>query len=503
MTDALLNQAIACLRSGQLLEAEQLASQVLSKRRTNDTALALLSQIANARRQFDDAAAYIQRAIRSNAKRPEFHALLGEIRTTQGRFTDALAAFDRALKRNPKYTPAIAAKADAYLRMGEGERAVATLTPHLGGPGESPQVAVVMARALLRVGEPDRAAAIVEPHLDRSDQPLETQRAVWFVHGEACEKSGRHAEALASWTHGNARSISDFDVDRNETDHRALTKAFSATWLKSVPTMTHGDGRPIFIVGMLRSGSTLTEQIIDQHDRAAGGGELEYLPAIVGELLGTASGALNLDRAIATLDSARMDRAAQTYLEAISHVAPKADRIVDKQLANYLWTPLIAALFPDAAIIHCRRHPMDMCLSCFGQKLPPGTNPWAASLPSLGSFHRHYTTYMDHCHELLGDRLLEVRYESLVTGLESTVDRIMGHCGLETQPGCLRFWESKRTVLTLSQDQVRQPLYDTASGRHRAWGEVLDPLRVAIGKDVIEAYEADTSSTSSPDLPVS
>lgn len=167
-------------------------------------------------------------------------------------------------------------------------------------------------------------------------------------------------------------------------------------------------------------------------------------------------------------------------------------RRVDKQLGNFGLLGLVAMLFPKARIIHCRRHPLDAGLSCWTRKFAPGTNEWANTMEGIAEFHRESEAWMDHWREVLPLPVLEVRYEHLVADLDGEARRIIDFCGLDWDDRCLRFWETGRTVLTLSADQVRQPLYDRSVGRHARWGASLDPLRSALG-DAIARYEADAA----------
>jgi hypothetical protein len=155
--------------------------------------------------------------------------------------------------------------------------------------------------------------------------------------------------------------------------------------------------------------------------------------------------------------------------------------LVDKQLGNYQFVGFIYKLFPNAKIIHCTRNPLSMGLSCFSQKLPPFTNPWASTLIDIGHFYNEYTRLMRHWRTLLGNQLLEIQYESLVGDQEQMTRRILDFCGLPFDERCLRFWETGRTVLTLSQDQVRKPMYDSSVTRHEPFKSLLDPLREALG----------------------
>ena len=176
------------------------------------------------------------------------------------------------------------------------------------------------------------------------------------------------------------------------------------------------------------------------------------------------------------------DDLGRTYADRVEAVAPGAKRIVDKQLGNYQMLGVIALLFPGARIIHCTRNPMDTCLSCYAQKLPPGTNTYASSLVHLGAFSRDMQHLMTHWCSVLSVPILEVRYEETVANVETVARSVIEFLGLPWDDACLHFHESRRTVLTLSADQVRRPIYTTSVGRAKRFGALLDPLREALGE---------------------
>ena len=151
---------------------------------------------------------------------------------------------------------------------------------------------------------------------------------------------------------------------------------------------------------------------------------------------------------------------------------------------NYLNVGLIAILFPGVRVIHCRRNPVDTCLSAFTQKFPPGIYGFTSDLKSLGQAYREYERLMDYWRELAPVPMLDVQYEELVADQEGVSRRIIEFCGLPWDEKCLRYYETGRPVLTLSMNQVSQPIYRSSVGRADRFGQYLDPLRVALtGED--------------------
>ncbi len=475
-TDPRLLQAMQAIASGQPLQAESVCRSVLAERKRDDLAMALLAQACNASGKYDEAMQLIRSAIAKNNKRADYHGLLADMLTTQGDFRGALGAYDKALKLQPNHHGVIAGKANTWLRLNEPKKAKKLVEPIVKEGGEDLTIAIVYAKSLIEDGDPHGAADVLLARLPASKEPVETRRTLYFVLGKAMEKSGEHKSAFEAYEEGNKLSAGNFNLDACVRGHDDIIKAFPVDSFASMPTSTNEDSSRIFIVGMLRSGSTLTEQIIDAHPSGRGLGELETLPNILRNKFGETP----LSQAWSLLTPDQLDAMATEYLQDAS-CKTNETVLVDKQLGNYQFVGVIKKLFPKAKIIHCTRNPLSMGISCFSQKLPPHTNPWASKLHSIGHFYNEYMRIMRHWKACLCDDIFEVSYEELVENQEQTTRKILDFCGLEFEPSCMEFWKTGRTVLTLSQDQVRKPMYASSVARHAQFGTMLDSLRDATG----------------------
>ena len=470
--DPRLVQAMNAIASGQPQHADSLCRSVLSERKRDDLAMALLAQVCNTTGRYDEALELIRSAISKNNKRADYHGLLGDMLTTRGEFRSALGAYDKALKLKPDHHGVIAGKANTWLRMNEPGKAKTLVEPLVRKGNEDVTVAIVFAKSLIEDDNPAEAADVLLGHLPATSEPVETRRTLYFILGKAMEAAGEYKSALESYQEGNNLSASGFDLETCVQRHDDIIKMFPTN---SDPVKAEGTldcSNRVFIVGMLRSGSTLTEQIIDAHPMGYGLGELDTLPELVNEMLSGES----LSQMWHRCTSEQRNSLVSQYLQNAT-CKTNESILVDKQLGNYQFVGIIHSLFPNAKIIHCTRNPMSMGLSCFAQKLPPYTNPWASDLHDIGQFYNEYNRLMHHWQELVGDDMLEISYEKLVGEQEATTRMILEFCGLEYDERCLEFWKTGRTVLTLSQDQVRRPLYDSSVARHERFGNLLDPLR--------------------------
>jgi tetratricopeptide (TPR) repeat protein len=233
---------------------------------------------------------------------------------------------------------------------------------------------------------------------------------------------------------------------------------------------------PIFIVGMQRSGSTLVEQILASHPDVFGAGEIGTMP----RFMAGAPTAARADHAVPLVaDKRQADAHAAAYLRLIEGLGQGARRVTNKTLENYLHLGLIATLFPQARIIHCRRDPLDVCLSCYFQNFLDV--PFAWSLEDIAAYHRAYERLMAHWARVLPVAIHEVRYEELVQNQERVTRALLAYCGLDWHERCLDFFHTRRDVRTASAIQVRKPLSLQAIGRWRHYQAHLGPLFKAFG----------------------
>ena len=250
------------------------------------------------------------------------------------------------------------------------------------------------------------------------------------------------------------------------------------------PELGSRDARPVLIIGMPRSGTTLVEQIVSMHPEVGAGGELNFWNG-----RGAAwrrSGAAGNERPF-------LAKAAADYLRVLREIAPRAARVTDKMPFNFLWAGLIHVAFPRAIIIHCSRAAVDTALSIHQTHFHPSL-AFPTGGAELVAYFRGYQRLMDHWRSVLSaDRFIEVDYENLTRAPEPVIRRIIAACGLAWHDACLRPECNPRAVKTPSKWQSRQPIYRTSVARWRRYEPWLGPLRALVD----DGSELDAGTTRS------
>jgi hypothetical protein len=232
--------------------------------------------------------------------------------------------------------------------------------------------------------------------------------------------------------------------------------------------------RPVFVLGLPRSGTTLIEQILASHAQVHGAGELRYarqsfesIPALLGRSGPPVACA-------ADLDAVAVRRLAEKHAERLGQLNADGVRIVDKMPDNYMYLGLLAALFPQAVFIHCRRDLRDIAVSCWLTDFR--SIRWANDPAHIAHRFAQYRRLLAHWRQVLPVPLHEVDYEETVTDLEGVARRLVAACGLDWDPACLEFHRTERSVRTASVVQVRQPVYQRSVARWRNYEAELGDL---------------------------
>jgi tetratricopeptide (TPR) repeat protein len=322
---------------------------------------------------------------------------------------------------------------------------------------------------------------------DKHERPNEAQ--LCFALGKAFEQRHQYPDAFDYYARGNAlrRLDAPFDIEHFERRTARIRAFFNGTFFAERTGSGDQSAAPIFIVGLPRSGSTLVEQILASHSQVEGTMELPNIITITHQFDDMDPSRDGYPETVASAPVGLLNALGARYLEETALLRTGREHFTDKLPNNFSHIGLIHAILPQATIIDARRHPMDTCFSTFKQHFAHGQT-FSYDLTDLGRYYRCYIALMDHWNAVLPGKVLRIQYEDLVREPEANIRRLLEHCGLPFEPGCLSFHETRRSVRTASAEQVRQPLYTSGVGYWRHFEAQLEPLRLALG-DSLDRFE--------------
>ncbi len=442
--DSHFNVGQALLESRRIQQATDSFRNALSLQPNHVAAHLGLAAVQRLQGLASEADASCERALALAPQNADALVLLGELRADRGQFAQAQELFERVLAADPKF-------ALAYCSIAAHRRMTRDDVAWLQG-----------ARALLA-----------------TRLPVADELQLRYALGKYFDEVGDYAEAFSSYQQANElnkRCGGSYDDVHLTTLVGRIINRCDGAFVRSARTAACASEEPVFIIGMPRSGTSLTEQILASHPAVFGAGEVAFW-----------------DRAFATLEeSAPRDEQlalcltdmAQEYLrrvrgraDAAPGITDEAPRFTDKMPANFFYVGLIHAAFPRARIIHMQRHPLDTCVSVYFQNFF-NVSPYANDLNHLAHYYGQYQRIMAHWRSVLpAHALLEVPYEELVQEPERWTRRMLDFIGLPWDPQCLQFYQTERAVITASKWQVRQTINTASVQRWRNYGEYLAPLR--------------------------
>ncbi len=435
----------------------------------------MLGRVLQRSGRLAEAAARFEQALRLKPDYAEAYVGLAGGYLDQGHYAQALDCYRRAQELREHFVEALSGEIQVLERLGDYETATHRLRALRKAYPDHLHTILAASRLCRHVGDCDQAVEDAERLLAETPLTPVYQEHLHFELGGHYDRRGDYERAYAHYHEGNRLHPAHFDIAQSQRHFAAITALFSEDALARAPRANHSSERPIFIVGMPRSGTTLVEQILASHSQVHGAGERRELTQIAREL---GLGAPNTE-GLADLSSDRCDELAQRYLDAVASEAGEALRITDKMPQNFLHLGLIALLFPQAHIVHCQRDPMDTCLSCYFQHFG-GSHPYAYDLRNLGLYYHQYQALMNHWRQVLTLPMLEVRYEELVAEPERLSRELVTFCGLPWEDACLDYHQSERRVATASYNQVREPIYTRSVKRWEHYATHLTPLQQAL-----------------------
>jgi tetratricopeptide (TPR) repeat protein len=476
----MMAQAVAAHRAGRLRQAEQHYRAVLAADPNHGEALGILGVLAYQADRPDEAVQLLRRAATLRPGVAEVHSNLGAALEAAGDVAAAVLAYREAIHLKPSLVQLHVNLADAYLELGQLDEALAAGLAALQLDPNHPPVYAVLG-TLAEQGKYAFAAEDVDRMQTLADSGrLRADHAALLDHALAChrERLGDYDQAFRAYQRANERKRAQLQQAGrgfNRQDHAqqidTLIGGFTPDFFRAARSFGIASDRPVFVVGMVRSGTSLVEQILASHPQVFGCGELQDISRISVEFF---------RRCATGIDVAAVQQLAGAYLERLARRSgPEPRRVIDKMPHNFLHLGVIAVLFPQSRVIHCRRDPLDVCASAYTQNFE--RLAYTTSLEDLGFYYRQYARLMEHWRHVLPLAMHEVNYEDLVAEPERVSRALVEFLGLSWDDQCLAFHQNPRAVQTASKLQVRQPIYKHALARWKRFASHLQPLRDALG----------------------
>ncbi|HEX8013085.1 MAG TPA: sulfotransferase [Casimicrobiaceae bacterium] len=485
-------ESVACLQQAITLDPRLAAAHY-------NLACALERQ-----RRYAEALVAYGRAIEVAPNLAHAHSRMGNLLHAQGRREEALACFRRAAAAAPGTPTGRLNEVKLLMEEEKTAEAEALLRAIVAADSRNAEACRLLGNTLRETGRFDEAVTWLERAVisDRTqiaayhdlayskkftaaDQALvERMRArlrgadltehertlLHFALGKSLDDLGEYAAAIEHFDAGNSleRQGLAFDRVRYAGEIDTLIARFTPQFMAAHTGLGSDARTPVLVLGMPRSGTTLVEQILSSHPQVAGAGEVRFWNERSAQVLGSGIGALGPGMVRSLADD---------YLALLRRVSPDAARVTDKMPFNFLWVGLIRLVFPNAAIIHCRRDPVDTCLSIYFTRFATRQD-FAYDRDDLVCYYRQYQRVMDHWRGLLGAYgLLDVDYEDLIDDRATATRRLVEFLGLDWDDRCLRPEDNARIVKTASLWQARQPVYRTSLERWRRYEPWLGALR--------------------------
>jgi tetratricopeptide (TPR) repeat protein len=418
-----------------------------------------------------------------------------------GRPDEALELCGKIRELAPGDPEAIVNEANVLELIGRVREACELVVPLVRAGHRSFRLALAFGKLCQRIKPPSaEALPLLRDELVRPGLGAGERAMVLRALAALCDALGQAEEAFLCME--QAKHI---DADRFEDSKEELLAViersracFTRERMARLPRARHGSERPIFIVGMPRSGTSLAEQILASHPAVFGAGELTTIIGLARSALGTGRG---YPECFEAWTPERVEEMANYYLRQLHELAPEAARVTDKMPFNFLHLGMIEALFPGARIVHCSRNALDTCVSCYFMEFSPKLSIFN-DLATIGRYYRGYRGLMRHWAQVLTLPVFDLRYERLLSEPEQTVRDLVAFCGLEWDDACMKFHETRRVVRTFSYHQVREPLYTRSVGRARAYMRFLGPLVEAIGDELEEGEAAGGGAAAGDEIAV-
>jgi tetratricopeptide (TPR) repeat protein len=485
---ALCGLAALSLAADKTIDAERLLRHALSQSAHHPLTWRGMSQVLMALGRLKEAEAAARRLVQMEPENPQSWIAIAAVSTRLMRQEEALEAYEEAARLKPEEVRLRMSIGHIHKTLGRRNESEAAYKAALAmDPGIAEAYWSLADLKNYSFSDPEIAAMqrlLTSDKIERSNTAQ-----LYFALGKAFEQRRHYPEAFTHYARGNAlrRRDAPFDIEHFERRTARIRTFFDQAFFASRAGSGDPSTAPIFIVGLPRSGSTLVEQILASHSRVECTMELPNIINITHQFDDMTANRDGYPETVGSAPIGLLSALGGRYLEETAPLRTGREHFTDKLPNNFSHVGLIHAILPHATIIDARRHPMDSCFSTFKQHFADGQT-FSYDLNDLGRYYRCYLSLMDHWDAVLPGKVLHIQYEDLVRDPDGNIRRLLDHCRLPFEAGCLSFHQTRRPVRTASAEQVRRPIYTSGVGYWRHFENELQPLRQALG-DSLQRFE--------------
>ncbi len=479
---ASVNSAVSMIRAGKLAAAQQMLEALAAHdgpERAN--AMLHLGSLEARRGNSPVAVRWFEKSLALAPGVGEAHRQLAHSLFILGDFARAADEYGRAAELMPNQPRLVNARARSLFRLKRDDEALEVIRPLLDAPEPFPPSIDIAALIEHRRGNTPKALDMIRKALGPSRLQVEDRVRLSFTAGMLCDALGLYDEAFDHYRVANTYKAKPYNPKAHSRHIDFLIEIFSPEFIRSHRGEGDPTAKPVFVVGMPRSGTTLTEQILSGHPGVAGAGEMAMLWMVAQSLPERLVWPGGFPGCMKVWNAAHAATIGAEYAAQLDEQFPDADRVVDKLPGNYMNLGLIACMLPGAKIIHCVRDPVDTCLSCYFQNFAGNMQPFSCDLGHIAAYYNDYRRLMEHWRGACGIEFIDVRYEDTVRDTGAEARRMIAHMGLPWDDACLAYHESDRVIATASFDQADRPIYDKSVARWRHYEKHLGPLMSALG----------------------
>lgn len=468
--------------------------KTLTTKLRSDPEILFLESLALERcKRFPEAVAAAERSVKS-ASHPEPMLVLARCHRVMGNTEEALRWCDRAEEKMPNNETVAYLRGGTLEDAGRFDEATAVIEPWVKRYESASRplpigLRLEWSKLLVQAKKYDDAVAMIDATVAMQELPPPAVNQQLHLKAKACDRKGDYAGSWDAAEKANEIGRIEFDPALYEDQVSALIENWSAERMVKFPISSCESELPVFVAGMPRSGTSLIDQIIDAHPKGAGVGELAKIEDFARHLASVYDADVEPPACFGRFDGSRWTRAANEYVREITRLAPAgAERVVNKALGNNKLVGMIARLFPKTRIIHAIRDPRDVAISCFMGGFNNRLHPWTTRVEWAARAWEQSMRMMEHWKATLDVPILDVHYERLVSDPDTEFPRLIEFLGLEWDDRCREFYKSKRTVRTLSYDQVNRPLYTSSVSRHKNY----EPMLAGVEFPAYDPFAGDT-----------